>query len=368
MALTPEAPSRRKTLGSTSIIVIITVVLILAVVGRIVWGHFRHRREQEIQRNYSQCYHSLCIIEKALQEYARDHRGLYPDKLDRLVPRYLKEFPLCPQARRNTYKASYYAITLPPMYFLACQGTNHLGPPDTPQIVSDLGFFSEKASDPLVCVYEEGHMREIMELIQESNGLIKKGKCDGALGVLRREMKLRREKRDEMYVKMAYCSFSLGDDRSALSSLEEALKVRFDLSQWMVLAPWLYQEKNQEPVLRMMKRYYRENPQDISAALVVSKLLEARGESAEAQRLYKGVLDEAMSGNPAVDLYFRGLLLRSEGSNQDALDTLMSIRDVQTQNLPAEQFACLEAEEYIKELKEKVKDRKEEAPPRKAGK
>ena len=55
------------------------------------------------------CYHNIEKVAGALQDYAKDHRGVYPDSLHRLTGgpgqrSYLKQLPTCPAAQRNTFQ------------------------------------------------------------------------------------------------------------------------------------------------------------------------------------------------------------------------------------------------------------------------
>ncbi len=339
--------------GSSNIIVLVTIMVLVAVVGLIIRGSLHNKKIQEIQRSYSSCYQSLCLLEKALMEYARAHKGQYPRKLSELTPKYLKSIPTCPQAKRDTYSASYLAITDRPMYFICCAGSNHMGPSNTPQIVSDLGFLTQNADNPMTVVYENGHMKEIMMLIEESNQLLEKGKYSKALETLKKLQKMQKTKRDEIYMKMAGAYFNLGDDRKALECLNDAVEKKFNLEEWLAMKNWLFKEENTGQVQRILKKYHRNNSDDISCAVLLAQLLETSGKSDEAMKIFTEGLDSgaATAFSPVAELYFKGQKLRLEGKQEESIAYLTSIREVQTENLPAENYICTLSEEFLKKMK-----------------
>lgn len=339
--------------GSSNIIVIVTIIVIVAALGLMIRGHLRNKRFQEIQRDYSSCYQSLCLLEKALMEYARAHKGQYPRKLSELTPKYLKSIPTCPQAAKDTYSASYMAITEKPMYFICCAGNNHMGPPDTPQIVSDLGFLTQNADNPMTLVYENGRMKEIMKLTEESNQLLRKGKYSQALDKLKHLLKLQKSKHDEIYMKMARAYFNLGEDRKAIECLNGAADTKFDLEEWLAMKKWLFKEENSGSVQKILKKYYKNNSDDISCAVILAQLLETSGKSSEARDIFAEGLESgaATAFSPIAELYFKGQRLRLEGKQEESIAYLTSIREVQTENLPAENYICTLSEEFLKKMK-----------------
>ena len=340
--------------GSTSIIVIITIVVIVAVIALIVHRSFQNKKFQEIQRSYSACYMNLSLIEKALMEYRGDHRGKYPKTLKELTPRYIREIPACPQAGKATY--SYMMIDDPPLYFLYCQGQNHQGPPDTPQIVSDLGFFPEKCDNPMTVVFENGQMKTLMAMLEESNQLIEKKKYDDAIEILKKMLKIQKTRREGLYYKMAHVYFKEQQDARALEALDSAIEITFDLGECLAMESSLFKEANRPEVLKILKKHYGKKPDDVSCVILYTKVLDDLGEQDEARKVY----DKALQSGAAAEmstvcaLYCEGQVLRLEGKDEEALDALMSIRDVQTRNLHAENYICTLSEEYIKALKERA--------------
>lgn len=65
-----------------------------------------YRREQKLDIA-RQCRHNLQSLVHSLTKF-RAENGVFPDKLQDLVPKYLDSLPLCPVAQKDTYTQSYY--------------------------------------------------------------------------------------------------------------------------------------------------------------------------------------------------------------------------------------------------------------------
>lgn len=88
---------------------------------------------------HSQCMQNLVDIAKAMEDYATDHRGFYPHKLQVLVPRYMKSIPKCRGI--DTYTGTYEVRTNPDEFTVYCRGKNHTGfPPDRPLYNAERGL------------------------------------------------------------------------------------------------------------------------------------------------------------------------------------------------------------------------------------
>ncbi|MFN8609559.1 MAG: hypothetical protein U0931_18615 [Vulcanimicrobiota bacterium] len=71
------------------------------------------------------CKSNCKNIATALEMYAADHKGRYPDRLqDLLQDNYLKTLPTCPAAGRVTYE-NYQVSSQPRAFSFACCGDNH---------------------------------------------------------------------------------------------------------------------------------------------------------------------------------------------------------------------------------------------------
>jgi tetratricopeptide (TPR) repeat protein len=182
---------------------------------------------------------------------------------------------------------------------------------------------------------------------------MKKGKYQDALEVHRSMLKIQKARRDQVYVKMARCYFQLGVDRKAFDALSDAVDTHFDLQEWLTMKQFINREDNSEQMLKILGKYHKKQPDDIGAALMLTRFLEERGKEEEARKIYQQTLESgAVSGvGPVAELYFSGQLLRLEGKQDEALSTLLGIRDVQTENMPAENYICTLAEEQIKKMK-----------------
>jgi hypothetical protein len=76
---------------------------------------------------YKACMSHCRSIAKAINKYAEDHNGEYPDKLDQLIPKYLKQIPTCPTVNKDTYSNSYEYIKFKgnKWFIFYCEGDNH---------------------------------------------------------------------------------------------------------------------------------------------------------------------------------------------------------------------------------------------------
>ncbi len=94
-------------------------------------------------QNPGACKSYLKNIATALEMYASDNRGDYPNSLTQLTPNYLKIIPNCPSAQRDTYSESYQVHRHPDAFSLLCSGHNHAAantPPGYPQYSSWTGL------------------------------------------------------------------------------------------------------------------------------------------------------------------------------------------------------------------------------------
>jgi tetratricopeptide (TPR) repeat protein len=342
---------REITRGSTKIIVIITLLTIITVTAVIIHKGVQSKRNQEIQKSYSTCYQNLSLLEKALMEYKSKNDGKYPGQLKALVPKYIKAIPTCPQAGRDTYSSSYMGIDDPPLYFIYCEGKNHQGPPDTPQIISDLGFFPDRCDNPMTVVFENGQMKSIMKMLQESNQLMEKKRYDDAIVVLKKMLKLQKAKRQDIYYMIARAYWAKQEDSKAIEALDNAFGIKFDLVECLRMESFIFKQDNRAAVLKILENYNKKNPDDVSCVILMTKLLEDLGNRKEVKEIYEKALEKGTELSPVVTLYFEGQVQRLEGKNEEAMETLMAIREIPTRNQPAENYICTLSEEYIKHLR-----------------
>jgi hypothetical protein len=77
-------------------------------------------------KNIEGCEKNLKYLGTALEMFATEHSGAYPESLAILLkPSYIREIPLCPSCGKDTYSESYKAHKNPDSYLLYCKGENH---------------------------------------------------------------------------------------------------------------------------------------------------------------------------------------------------------------------------------------------------
>ncbi len=67
----------------------------------------RLAQAQKKRRDTVECAERMRVVASAINQYNRDHRNQFPEKLSQLVPRYLKVLPVCPA----TGKPYFYQAT-----------------------------------------------------------------------------------------------------------------------------------------------------------------------------------------------------------------------------------------------------------------
>lgn len=106
------------------------------------------------------CCSNLKNLGTALEMYANDSAGAFPNRLDQLVGgKYLLRVPTCPSAHADTYSAGYQAVNpaVPKervseaRYTVVCSGSYHVSatswPPNYPQYTSTQGLISPEGPD-----------------------------------------------------------------------------------------------------------------------------------------------------------------------------------------------------------------------------
>ncbi|MHB2017749.1 MAG: DUF3352 domain-containing protein, partial [Candidatus Xenobia bacterium] len=94
------------------------------------------------------CESNLKNLDTALEMYATDHQGHYPESLSALVPQYLTSLPVCPAAGRDTYTATYQVTHHPEGFSVACGGDNHHRGQNFPAYSSSLGLIRGNTAPP----------------------------------------------------------------------------------------------------------------------------------------------------------------------------------------------------------------------------
>ncbi len=99
-----------------------TVMVFLLLLVPVLSPHWARGRSSG---SVSGCKVNLRVLGGALESYAKDHQGRYPQALSELSPDYVREFPECPQAGRDTYGPGYQLAQDSRHFTLACKGEHH---------------------------------------------------------------------------------------------------------------------------------------------------------------------------------------------------------------------------------------------------
>lgn len=99
-----------------------TTLLAVGVIAAVVVPNFMRPKKQG---NLTGCKGNMKNLATALEMYASDNAGSYPESLDKLIePNYLKSLPTCPAAGKMTY-LDYQVSTEPDSFSFSCCGDNH---------------------------------------------------------------------------------------------------------------------------------------------------------------------------------------------------------------------------------------------------
>lgn len=103
------------------------IVMIALILWAILMPNFLRARARG---QLTACKSNLKNLATALEMYASDHKGRYPEQLQGLEGnQYLKSIPTCPAAGQDTYRTTYSKAVIPPFqgeyYSLYCQGNHH---------------------------------------------------------------------------------------------------------------------------------------------------------------------------------------------------------------------------------------------------
>lgn len=90
------------------------------------------RRVSSVAR-FDACLANLENISTAFEMYSTDHEGSFPASIGELIPKYLKEVPVCPSAGYDTYSeglelgrdSSHNPHGYQDYYYLCCYGHHH---------------------------------------------------------------------------------------------------------------------------------------------------------------------------------------------------------------------------------------------------
>jgi hypothetical protein len=150
-----------------------TILLLLSLTGCSV-------SKDRAQAQLRSCYNDCRNVSTALEMYATDNEGHYPQALSMLTPNYLRELPTCPAAGRDSYSPSYRATSsaltdqsgLAPydQYSFFCKGNNHKSAgmdPNVPGMDSWEGFFESGLPKVFAPGEAPDHLQEAYEAKQK---------------------------------------------------------------------------------------------------------------------------------------------------------------------------------------------------------
>ncbi len=145
-SLEPPPPPRFSLLGFLGKLVLTLGGCFFLLVVVMVFTNPRGHRSR-VYGQLTACKSNCKNIATALEMYASDNKGRYPQKLDQLLERnYLKVVPTCPSAGRMTYE-NYQVISKPDAFSFACCGANHanahLGA-NLPRYHAELGLIDQE--------------------------------------------------------------------------------------------------------------------------------------------------------------------------------------------------------------------------------
>lgn len=98
-----------------------------------------NRLRMQASKRYTDCLSQLRSLAKAVNFYAADHQGKYPQSLNGLVPQYMEKLPKCPTGSSYGYEVN---LSLDD-FTIFCSGDKHLNvgvPSGFPQYTSNTGL------------------------------------------------------------------------------------------------------------------------------------------------------------------------------------------------------------------------------------
>ncbi|MCD4786252.1 MAG: ankyrin repeat domain-containing protein [Candidatus Eremiobacteraeota bacterium] len=140
-------------------------------------------------KKYTDCAVNCKRIGTALEEYARDHDGKYPEKIEILKGQYLEQIPSCPSAKKNTYSDSYKISSDNELFTFYCSGHHHKNigiKPNYPQYNSSYGpkysqnFVQNDPLESLKYAIRLKNLASINKIINKNPDMVEAKGGDGA--------------------------------------------------------------------------------------------------------------------------------------------------------------------------------------------
>ena len=115
----PEEPARRRSPASCLIVLLVAAGGLLLLFMRLTPGFLRAPEQSKL----TACKSHLKNLATCLELYSSDNGARYPDRLEKLIPKYLKELPTCPSSHKGY--DNYQVATRPDVFSVSCVGNNH---------------------------------------------------------------------------------------------------------------------------------------------------------------------------------------------------------------------------------------------------
>lgn len=118
------APKKKK----GCLVIFVALMLFTLLLASVFVPNFLRARSRGI---FTNCKENLKRIAAALDHYATDHAGRYPDKLEQLVPEYLENLPTCAASGGRAYyadfgpNAKFNSEGYEDYFYLSCVGGLH---------------------------------------------------------------------------------------------------------------------------------------------------------------------------------------------------------------------------------------------------
>lgn len=110
-----------------TLIELMIVIAIMAILSALMVPNFVRARSVG---QLVACKSNLKSIATAMEVYAIDHKGRYPNALSDLAiasQQYLVKIPVCPAVMADTYSSTYSMCPKPENYTFYCAGGHHVG-------------------------------------------------------------------------------------------------------------------------------------------------------------------------------------------------------------------------------------------------
>lgn len=134
-------PHARRGFTLIELMIVIAIIAILA--GVLIPNYVRARSKSQL----TACQAGLKSIATALEVYATENSGHFPNSLTALTPNYLKAMPTCASVHSDTYSTTFISGSNPDLFTMVCGTLGHTGAgvnlPNYPQFTSVQGLIEQ---------------------------------------------------------------------------------------------------------------------------------------------------------------------------------------------------------------------------------